>query len=365
MPTVTSKGRQPGDGTGSANPVSNQSLIEPHPDHLRNLVLNYLCHNCYLETAEAFAKDSAVRHLDKDGDEIRDQTTPRVGDGLGTIGSQGSSTDLSDEMVRNILLRQRIQFEILSGNVENATVLLDRHFPKVLAEDNSDDEMEVSDENVNPSRLEYIAETVNPNHLSLNLRILAFIEACRAVPLIYTPPTRSTENPTSMDTDVAMVAASPIKRDPKEEETHQEELLICVQNLYATVNALRKSDERAIYLKELSNVGGLLAYAVPEKSPMAKYLHQERRERVAEQINSAILHHTNMPSVSYLELAVRYTHCLWATLHELRVKVPAAHRLSGVSLPLTTGPQGTGESEKEPFQEARLFDLQLFLNTRT
>lgn len=32
MPTVTSKGRQPGDC--SANPVSNQSLLEPHPDHL-------------------------------------------------------------------------------------------------------------------------------------------------------------------------------------------------------------------------------------------------------------------------------------------------------------------------------------------
>lgn len=184
------------------------------------------------------------------------------------------------------ILSQGIQFEILSGNVEKATVLLDRHFPKVLAEDNSDEEME---ENVNPSRLEYIAETLNPIHLSLNLRILAFIEACRAVPLIYTPPTQSTENPTSMDTDVAMVAASPIKRDPKEEEKHQEELLICVQNLYATVNGLRKSDERAIYLKELSIVGGLLAYTVPEKSPMAKYLHQERRDRVAEQINSAIL----------------------------------------------------------------------------
>lgn len=65
--------------------------------------------------------------------------------------------------------------------------------------------------------------------------------------------------------------------------------------------------------------------------------------------------HSNMPSISYLELAVRYTHCLWATLHELRVKVPAAaHRLSGVSLPLTTGPQDTGESEKEPFQEASM-----------
>ena len=57
--------------------------------------------------------------------------------------------------------------------------------------------------------------------------------------------------------------------------------------------------------------------------------------------------HTNMPSVSYLELAVRYTHCLWAMLHQLRVKVPATHRPSGISLPLSTGSQGTGESEKE------------------
>ncbi|KAI9570438.1 CTLH/CRA C-terminal to lish motif domain-containing protein [Boletus coccyginus] len=358
--------RQPGDG--GVDPVGNQSLAEPHPEHLRNLVLNYLCHNCYLKTAEAFAKDSAVRHLDKDGDEIHDGTTSWVGNGLGTlgtIGSQGSSTDLSDEMIRNILLRQRIQFEILSGNVERAIVFLNRHFPRVLAEDNSDSEMEVTDENINPSRLEYIAETVNPVHLSLNLRILAFIEACRTVPLVYIPPTRSTENPVSMDTDVAMVEASPIKRDPKDEEKHQEELLICVQKLYATVNALQKSDERAIYLKELSNVGGLLAYTIPEKSPMGKYLHQERRDRVAEQINSAILHHTNMPSISYLELAVRYTHCLWAMLHELRVKVPTAYRLSGVSPSPSTGPQGASESEKELSHEARPFDLQLFLNTRS
>ena len=268
------------------------------------------------------------------------------------------------------ILSQGIQFEILSGNVEKATVLLNRHFPKVLTEDDGDNEMEVTDENVNPLRLEYIAETVNPIHLSFNLRILAFIEACRAVPLVYTPPSRDTENPSSMDTDVAKVEVSPIKRDPKDEEIHQKELLTCGKKLYATAGALRKPDERAIYLQELLNVGGLLAYAVPEKSPMAKYLHQERRDRVAEQINSAILRslfhplcmltlskrptltdHSNMPSVSYLELAVRYTHCLWATLHELRVKVPAAHRLFGVSLPLTTGPQGTGESEKELFRE--------------
>ncbi|KAF8447497.1 CTLH/CRA C-terminal to lish motif domain-containing protein [Boletus edulis BED1] len=352
MPTVTGKGRQLGDG--SVDTANNQSLAEQSPDNLRNLVLNYLCHNCYLKTAEAFAKDSAIRHLDKDGDDIRDRPTLRVENGMRTIGYQASSADLSDDMVWNILLRRRIQFEILSGHVQEAIDLLNRHFPKVLAEDVSDNQMEVTDENVNPSRLEYMAETVNPIHLLLNLRMLAFIEACRTVPLTYTPPTRNIE-PISMNTDDTMVAASPIKRDPKDEETHQAELLISVQKLYATVNALRKSDDRAIYLKELSNVGGLLAYTVPEKSPMAKYLHQERRDRVAEQINSAILHHTNMPSVSYLELAVRYTHCLWAMLHELRVKLPVAHRPSGVSLPPSIGPQGTGESEKELSHEASLF----------
>lgn len=284
---------------------------------------------------------------------------------------QRTSSSLKNDHFRitlHILFKKGIEFEILSGNVKEATVLLNRHFPKVLAEDSSDNEMEVTDENVNPSRLEYIGETVNPIHLSLNLRILAFIEACRTVPLVYTSPSRGAVSPISLNPDVAVVSASPIKRDQKDKDNHTEELLFSVQKLRATVNALRKSDDRAIYDRELLNVGGLLAYAVPENSPMAKYLHQERRDRVAEQINSAILcslfyslcmltlferstlvDHTNMPSVSHLELAVRYTHCLWATLHELRVKVPIAHRPGGVSLPL--GTQGAGESEKEPFHE--------------
>ena len=64
--------------------------------------------------------------------------------------------------------------------------------------------------------------------------------------------------------------------------------------------------------------------------------------------------HTKMPSVSRLELAVRYTHCLWAMLHEMRVKVPAAHRLNGLSFPVATSAQGTGESEKELSQEVRV-----------
>jgi len=36
----------------------------------RAMVFDYLCHNSYTNTARAFVADSAVRHLDDDGDEI-------------------------------------------------------------------------------------------------------------------------------------------------------------------------------------------------------------------------------------------------------------------------------------------------------
>jgi len=52
--------------------------------------------------------------------------------------------------------------------------------------------------------------------------------------------------------------------------------------------ALPPSDQD-FYMEEIQNVGALMAYQVPEKSPVAKYLSMFRREAVADQINSAIL----------------------------------------------------------------------------
>jgi len=62
------------------HPTSYQLVSTPHDSLNRNrsssllpqrsLVLDYLCHNCYINTAKAFARDSTVRQLDADGDEI-------------------------------------------------------------------------------------------------------------------------------------------------------------------------------------------------------------------------------------------------------------------------------------------------------
>ncbi|KAG1754644.1 PQ loop repeat-domain-containing protein [Suillus lakei] len=333
-------------------PVSNQQFAEPQPNHLRAFVLDYLCHNCHTKTAQAFARDTAVRHLDKDGDEI---TSPdrRL---------QGTSADLTDEGLRRIRRREEIRTGILSGRIDEATALLNEHFPSVLAPSSVSSSETLSSADSSPDRIEYTSRTVlDPTLLSLNLRIHAFIEACRTIPLPYVPPHQTTTPEPSTN----------LSRDPDlmDDERYQTELILRAQKLYALVELLRKPEDRATYLKELENVGGLLAYKVPEMSPMSKYLDQARRERVADQINRAILYHSNLLSVSHLEVAVRYNSCLWAALSELRVRVPTnSSRPAGVALPpKPTSRSASTSGEKKPTNTVEYlppFDLGLFLDAR-
>lgn len=157
-----------------------------------------------------------------------------------------------------------------------------KHFPAVLSESVAAPVSEEIDPRPPTDNLEYVSSTsTEPAHLLLNLRILAFSEACRTIPLEY-PPKKD-----AMDTFETLMddSAGP---SPGEDQ-QQMELLVRAQKLYALSNTLPNPADRATYLKELENVGGLLAYKVPEKSSMAKYLTLERREAVADQINRAIL----------------------------------------------------------------------------
>lgn len=168
--------------------------------------------------------------------------------------------------------------------MDEATALLNEHLPSVLGEtENKHTEISTS----SSGQVYYLAPTtVDPTHLSLNLRIMAFIEASRTVPLEYDPHSPQAEK--------ILPASSTLKKESSiyeadNPEAKQRDLLICAQKLYAAVNLLHDPSDRARYIKELGNVGGLLAYKQPESSPMAKYLSQERREAVADQINGAIL----------------------------------------------------------------------------
>ena len=129
--------------------------------------------------------------------------------------------------------------------------------------------------------------TIEPAHLYLDLRILAFIEASRTKPLLF-----SSTRPTSDPEPVLRVSPQSNIRDLSSEvdgDAHLTRLLKHVYELYDCAQALQDPHERAEYQHELSAVSSLLAYKVPEQSPMAKYLTQDRRQVVADEINSAIL----------------------------------------------------------------------------
>ena len=236
-----------------------------------------------------------------------------------------------------------IRTTILSGRAEEAIALLNNHFPSVLADNSPTTKFTPSEPNSTSkpdsdyhimNTLEYISSTsTEPAHLLLNLRILAFSEACRSVPLIYSPEiglSRKEANPVeeSMDRDVK------IEADAGDVEGQQMALLRKAQKLYALTNMLPDPADQKTYLKELENVSALLVYPVPEESPMARYLTMERREAVADQINRAILSEfehnffstdaarlilfyfllegTGQPLISALELITRYTTILWS-----------------------------------------------------
>ncbi|KAF5373866.1 hypothetical protein D9758_000610 [Tetrapyrgos nigripes] len=311
--------------------IVDKSHLSPY--HLRAIVLDYLSHSGYTNTARAFLRDSTIRHLDMDGEEVA-QVEP-------------GPSHLSESTLKQTELRNQIRLELLSGRVDEATNLLNKYFPSVL-----------SLEDANPTStppshgMDYTASTsVHPAHLNLNLRIQAFIEACRTRPLHYPPSTHeSTPDPQEVGT---ASEANTIDQ--------QTNLLNCARKLYAYLKMLPSKGDMERYTKELETVTGLLAYKVPEDSSVSGYLEQWRREAVADQINGAILYHSNLPPISQLEFHTRYNSTAWSLLHELKVKPrPEA------SLP-PTGVQKNPKSTKdtEGLEFCPPFDLQEFLDNKS
>jgi len=262
-----------------------------------------------------------------------------------------TSGELSEDVLKQVELREQIRLRILSGDVNEATDLLTTHFPSVLS---STDSSTTSPSPDSSAAIEYVTPTtLDPAHLSLNLRILAFTESCRTVPLDYPPDNTKSEDTLPHHSPDATLSA---EDDPKTVE-----LLSKAKKLYIAVHMLPKLEEREMYLQELSNVCGLLAYTDPENSYLAKYLSHERREAVADQINSAIKYRMGLPAISNLELATRYTSTLWSFLHDLDVKPRPDAMLppsKGKVMPSSSNGADDGAPRAPPF------DLHHFLDAK-
>lgn len=169
-----------------------------------------------------------------------------------------------------------VRERIVSGRITEATEVLNDRLPVLLSKSPS----ETAAVPVIPSLSSSLTSkqyspsaSVEPIHLSLNLRIMAFIELCRTVRLDYPPPSTPSNEP------------PPYAHDPELKERQ----LALVRKLWADVQLLEKASDREAYLEEVKNVMFILAFDAPEKKTPAKYLSQARREAVADQIDCAIL----------------------------------------------------------------------------
>lgn len=207
-----------------------------------------------------------------------------------------------------------IRESILNGNIFVARQLLDNHFPTVLnatkytsqtplpprafipAEDAQFTALNPTTYSMGAERAQEPAYScpvsLDHRHLSLNLRIQEFVEGLRTVPLTRTrlaasfyhgfvSSTTFGANPASYSPSTRALSPPPPPNIPK--------LLNEGQELWCLVSDLPSDSDRVLYMDELQNVGALIAYQVPETSPVAKYMSMQRREAVAEQINCAIL----------------------------------------------------------------------------
>ena len=242
-------------------------------------------------------RDSAVKHVDADGDEMMsveelghlDPLAETMDDRLTQAelrrGEYARSSTCGSALDRPVVIR----INILSGRVDDAITLLNTHFPAVLTPNSpAHADAPAPDQE---STIKYIpSASVDPAHLHLNLHILGFIEAARTVPLPYHHPGSKGSFPPLLVP--APSVSSHEKRTSSDDPEFSEQQLVLLhkaQRLFSEAGSLPEADDRALYHNELLQVTALLAYTDPENSIMAPYLAQDRREAVADQIEGAIL----------------------------------------------------------------------------
>ncbi|OWZ60117.1 hypothetical protein C356_00333 [Cryptococcus neoformans c45] len=310
-----------------------------HPPHtplpsLHQVVLDYVITNAYASTAKSLSQshasgrgaspsdDTAVPSDMKAGPNSNangDQKTISETDGMdvdvemdGDDGNANSGVNSNKDLDRGLILdeqaldmieRRRETLEyILSGSIDKAVELLDRHFPLVLscsdplpsnygaatngATSNGTATPKSrlsssggplhSESSINHS-IPVLSSSVHPDHIRLNLQIQRFIESFRQMnPSSPSSPSSSTSSPANSQTFNGGAGVT---------LTHA---LSAAHGLHSEAKKL-PAGARAIYLQEIKDVGALFAYENAEMSPLKGFLEQSRRIRLAEQVNKAIL----------------------------------------------------------------------------
>ncbi|KAI0885822.1 SPRY-domain-containing protein [Annulohypoxylon maeteangense] len=262
------------------NRTSIEKLISPpmgETELIQQLVLQFLQHDGYVETARAFAEEI---HTEKRNLQI-DQRTPIPGINI-----------RDDEDAHR---RQRIRRAILEGDIEKAIKYTQVYYPAVL-EKNYD--------------------------VYFKLKCRTFIEMVRKSAELSNPGTKKNNGhayddiPNKMDVDENGFSDQ-MEEDGLESQTGQESLLTKTIEYGQSLQEEFQDDPRGEISKTLAEVFSLVAYPNPlQVKEVAPLLDRKGRVAVAEELNAAILSSLGKSSRSALENVYGQTSVLLDYLRE-------------------------------------------------
>jgi len=229
---------------------------------LNELVLQYLVHHGYSETAQTFYNNAFGK-----GDKTIKQSEENKMEECDVVGAGGLSgiATKSDEIIdmESLKNRQRIKNFILKGDIDSAIDLTNRLYPTVLE---------------------------NNDILLFNLRCRKFLEMIRK------------NEELDMDTDTIDDDAMDVD-DEKNKNISQK--IIETMKYGQELQSLYGHDERDEIKNTLKETFSLFAYEHPNNSSLAYLLEPSRREIVANQLNVAILESQGEPASPAIETLYR------------------------------------------------------------
>jgi len=229
---------------------------------LNELVLQYLVHHGYSETAQTFYKNAFAKNdkTIKQNEENKMEECDVVGAG-GLSGIAKNNEIIDMESLKN---RQRIKDFVLKGDIDSAIDLTNRLYPTVLE---------------------------NNDILLFNLRCRKFIEMIRK------------NEELDMDTEDAIDDDAMDVDDDKTKNMSQR--IIETMKYGQELQSLYGNDEREEIKNTLTETFSLFAYEHPNNSVLAYLLEPSRREIVANQLNVAILESQGEPASPAIETLYR------------------------------------------------------------
>jgi len=228
---------------------------------LNELVLQYLVHHGYSETAQTFYNNAFAKN-DK---AIKQNEEMEEYDVVGAGGLSGIAKDNEVLDMENLKNRQRIKEYVMKGDIDSAIDLTNRLYPTVLE---------------------------NNNILLFNLRCRKFIEMIRKNEELDMDTEIDTINDDAMDID-----------EDKNKSMNQR--IIETMKYGQELQSEYGQDDREEIKNTLTETFSLFAYEHPNNSTLAYLLEPSRREIVANQLNVAILESQGEPFNPAIETLYR------------------------------------------------------------